>query len=81
MLGHWKNFDQLESDLSLEELTALLEVSRKKEDESRRFFAAINGIELEDSVQESDVVDLKGPFARQEGFGINEGLGFMQMEG
>lgn len=82
MLGHWKNFDELESNLSIDELMATLKASREKEQRERKFFAAINGVDLEDSQDENpnDVLDLKNKFtAKESGFGIDEGLGFMQM--
>ena len=81
MLGHWKNFDELESNLSLEELTALLDISREQKAEDREFLAAINGVEFDKDKEQEDVLDLNNPYAaKEEGFGINEGLGFMQME-
>ena len=79
MLGQWKNFDELESNLSIAELMALLDASRNKTLQERKFVAAINGIELEGDASESDVIDLKGVSATNEGFGIDHGLGFIQM--
>ena len=80
MLGHWKNFDELESSLSLDELTALLDASRKKDYEDKKFVAAINGVDLEEQVPvNQDIVDLKGFAANQEGFGVDQGIGVMQM--
>lgn len=74
----------MESNLSLEELLITLKAARKKEDEGRKFLAGINGIDLQDNAEEpdySDVTDLSQNFqAKKEGFGINEGLGFMSME-
>jgi len=58
---------------------AVLEASRDKVFQERKFLAAVNGVELEDEVVESDILDLKGMNARNEGFGIDEGLGFVQM--
>lgn len=86
MLGHWKNYDELESNLSIDELMATLKASREKEQRERKFFAAINGVDLDDStpIEDSlnDVLDLNQKFvAREEGFGLDEGLGFMQMGG
>lgn len=61
-----------------------LKASRKKEDEARKFLAGINGIDLQDNAEEkeySDIIDLNKSFqAEKEGFGTNEGLGFMSME-
>ena len=80
LLGQWKNFDELESSLSLEELTALLEVSRKKSYEDKKFLAAVNGVEMEDeSDEESDILELQGFNATHEGFGIDQGLGAIVM--
>jgi hypothetical protein len=81
LLGHWKNFDDLESSLSIDELIAAMEASRKKEDRDRKFFAAINGVDLEEELKSSgDVAELMNTrVASQEGFGVDEGLGFMKM--
>jgi hypothetical protein len=80
LLGHWKNFDELESSLSIDELIAAIEASRKKEDRDRTFLAAINGIDLEEEKSSGDILELKNKkIASQEGFGENEGLGFIQM--
>jgi hypothetical protein len=79
LLGHWKNFDELESSLSLEELTAVLDASRKKDYEDKKFSAALQGVELDEEQEVNDIADLKGYAASQEGFGIGQGLGFMSM--
>ena len=82
LLGHWKNYDELESNLSLDELMATLNASRDKEQRERKFLAAMQGVDLEDSSKESeDVLSLmNSKVAKDEGFGFNEGLGFMQQE-
>lgn len=82
LLGHWKNFDELESSLSVEELSAILDASREKEKRGNKFLAAINGVELdeEESAEPVDISSLKNSMqASQEGFGINEGLGFLEL--
>ena len=78
LLGHWKNFDELESNLSIDELNAVLEASRGKEEREMKFMAAMNGVDLEESSKESeDVTTLQNPnLAAKEGFGAGEGLGF-----
>jgi hypothetical protein len=82
LLGHWKNFDELEENLSLEELNALLEATRKKDYEDKKFMAAIQGVDLDESNQEvEDITTLRNPrIASEEGLGFNEGLGFLQLE-
>jgi hypothetical protein len=82
LLGHWKNYDELESSLSLDELMATLNASRDKEHRERKFLAAMQGVELEDSSKETEDVStlMNSRVAKEEGFGFNEGLGFMQQE-
>jgi hypothetical protein len=82
LLGHWKNYDELESNLSLDELMATLNASRDKEHRERKFLAAMQGVELEDSSKETEDVStlMNSRVAKEEGFGFNEGLGFMQQE-
>jgi len=48
LLGHWTNYDELESALSLDELLATLEAQRKSRHEEHHFMAAIQGISLPD---------------------------------
>lgn len=74
----------MESSLSLEELLTTLKAVRDKEDRERVFLAGINGIDMKEKQEEEiqDVSDLNKNFqAKKEGFGINEGLGFMSLEG
>jgi len=82
LLGHWKNYDELESNLSIEELIATLKASREAEKRERKFFAAIQGIDLDAEDEEKvtmDIADLKGFQATNEGFGVNAGIGIMQL--
>ena len=84
MLGHWKSFDELESSLSLEELMALLDFSRKKDYDEKKFIAAVNGVDVEGGEEKqinrtSDILLNQGHTAVDEGFGIGEGLGHIQL--
>lgn len=81
LLGHWKNFDELESNLSIDELNAILEASRGKEEREMKFTAAMNGVDLEESNKEpEDIAQLQNPnVAEKEGFGVGEGLGFWDL--
>lgn len=62
---------------------ATIEAIRSKDNNDKKFVAAINGVDLENNEEVmEDVTDLNSArVAQKEGFGINEGLGFMQMEG
>lgn len=53
MIGHWRNFDELEENLSLPELEAILDAWRERNYEQNKFLAAIKGIDLEASAAES----------------------------
>lgn len=83
LLGHWKNFDELESSLSVEELSAILDASREKEKRGNKFLAAINGVELEDEQESAEPIDISAlknsRVANEEGFGVGEGLGFLEL--
>ena len=61
---------------------ATLNAASKREARDKKFFAALQGVDLDDdsSKQENDIVQVKGFMANQEGFGIGLGLGHV-MEG
>ena len=82
MLGHWKNFDDMESNLSIDELLAILNASREREKREKTFLAAINGVDLEQEQKAPEDVTalMSSSIASKEGFGIGEGLGFMSQE-
>jgi len=46
-LGVWKNYDDLESSLSMPELMAILASKRELDYEEKKFFAAIQGVDLD----------------------------------
>jgi len=47
ILGIWKNFDELEDSLNLDELSLIVNSSRKAERERQRFAAALKGVDLD----------------------------------
>lgn len=47
LLGIWKDYQELESSLSMPELMATLEVSRELDYSERKFLAAIQGVDLD----------------------------------
>lgn len=44
--GAWKSLDELESNISIPELELIINAQREKEDQRRRWEAAVNGVEL-----------------------------------
>jgi hypothetical protein len=47
LTGIWKNFDELEESISMPELFAILDAQRKQDYDSKKFLAAIQGIDLD----------------------------------
>jgi hypothetical protein len=47
LLGIWKNFDELELSISIEELMQILSVTRDLDYEEKKFSAALQGIDLD----------------------------------
>lgn len=46
LLGIWKNFEELEESVTLEELNLILAAGHKQEDNRNKFMAALKGINL-----------------------------------
>ena len=53
LLGIWKDYNELEESLSLSEIKAIISSKRDLDYQEKKFFAAIQGVDLEDS-SESD---------------------------
>jgi hypothetical protein len=49
LLGIWKDYSELEASLSLSEIMAILSSKRELDYQEKKFFAAIQGVDLEDS--------------------------------
>lgn len=47
LLGIWKDYDELESSLCMQELTAILEAKRDADYQDKKFLAAIQGVDLD----------------------------------
>ncbi len=47
LLGIWKDYDELESSLCMQELSAILEAKREADYQDKRFLAAIQGVDLD----------------------------------
>ncbi|UTN92294.1 tail assembly chaperone [Streptomyces phage Stigma] len=54
LLGHWKNFEEIEDNLTLDELQAILEAARDKEYRGQKFAAALKGIDLDEKTGNND---------------------------
>jgi hypothetical protein len=47
LLGIWKDFDELERSLSMQELTAILNIKRDEDYSNKKFLAAMQGVDLD----------------------------------
>jgi hypothetical protein len=54
LLGIWKNFDELESSISIEELMQILSITRELDYEEKKFTAALQGVDLDGAGGGSD---------------------------
>jgi hypothetical protein len=54
LLGIWKNFDELESSISIEELMQILSITRELDYEEKKFSAALQGVDLDANSEKSD---------------------------
>lgn len=49
MLGIWKNYEELEDNLSMPELMKTLDAKREAEYNKRKFLAALQGVDLDEA--------------------------------
>jgi hypothetical protein len=81
LLGHWKNYDELEESLTIEELILTVESMRDKEHRHHKFLAAMQGVDLDEETVTRDITSLNGSAAEKVGFGIDQGLGYEKVGG
>ena len=54
LTGIWKNYEEMESSISMPELTSILETKRELDYNEKKFFAAIQGVDLDKQTGKSD---------------------------
>ena len=74
LLGNWKNYDELEENLSIEELIATLNAERERRQDERKFMAAVQGIDISDK-EPVNITDISPYEVAQTGFGVGLGIG------
>ena len=52
LLGHWKDYDELETSLSMPELAATLKAIYESERRRQKFMAALQGVDLDEKIDE-----------------------------
>lgn len=53
LLGIWKNFDELETSISIPELMTIISTNRELDYEEKKFLAAMQGVDLDEQSGES----------------------------
>jgi hypothetical protein len=88
LLGIWKDYDELESSMSMPEIVATLKVKRDLDYGQKKFLAAMQGVEnaWEDMKARvfskgsanngNDILALQGANAQKAGFGIGMGIDY-----
>lgn len=54
LIGIWKDYEELETSLSMPELTATLEIKREVDYQEKKFLAAIQGVDLDKQTGKDD---------------------------
>lgn len=54
MIGNWKNIEELEECLTLEELELVVSTAREREDRLMKFYAAFKGVDLDKQQEKSN---------------------------
>lgn len=57
MLGRWKNIEELEESLNLDELEAIVSREREREYDRQKFAAALKGINLDEGGDAQEKVE------------------------
>lgn len=73
-MGNWKNYEELEDNLSIDELIHTLNAHRKKQKEEHVFLAALQGVDISDK-EPIDITQLSPVEVAQTGFGVGLGIG------
>ena len=54
LLGIWKDYDELEKSLSMQEITAILNIKREEDYATKKFLAAMQGVDLDKNVNKTN---------------------------
>lgn len=62
LLGHWKDYEELEENISMPELTATLKAIYKVENRKNKFIAAMQGVDIDSDNTSSDSTEKPSTF-------------------
>lgn len=74
MIGQWKNFEELEENLSLPEAEAILDARRREKWDQQKFAAALKGVEVDDYDTAHGVAVKSGDDVRREAMAELRGM-------
>lgn len=74
MLGNWKSYDELEENLSIDELVHTLNAYRLRQNEEHRFLAALQGVDLSNK-EPANITEITPSEVASQGFGVGLGIG------
>lgn len=80
MLGHWRNVEELEESLTLEELVWTVEAARKRDERQNKFLAALKGINLDDDGEETLTAEEKVEEMKRKAAGRAKGMSDDEIE-
>lgn len=73
-MGNWKSYDELEDNLSIDELIHTINAYRKRQKEEHVFLAALQGVDISSS-DPIDITEISPVKTAQDGFGVGMGIG------
>lgn len=73
-MGNWKSYDELEENISIDELVYTLNAYRLRQREEHKFLAALQGVDLSDKTP-SNITEMTPTEVASDGFGIGLGIG------
>ena len=73
-MGNWKSYDELEENLSIDELVHTLNAYRTRQKEEHKFLAALQGVDLSDN-KSSNITEMTPSEVATQGFGVGLGIG------
>jgi hypothetical protein len=77
LTGAWKNFEELEDNLTVDELLGIVDAGREKENRLHKIIMASVGINIDgDQESEDDITDSTIVGEAGDLFGIGHGLGY-----
>lgn len=76
LTGAWKNYEELEENLTLDDLIRIIDAGRERESRLHKIILASAGINTEGDENDDDITDSTIVGEAGDFFGIGHGLGY-----